>query len=92
MLTYSHKPYHRIIEADDLFKQVVNIGSVGKPKDGNPMGCYVLIILNENSSLNVKNSLQVDFIRFNYDIEKAALAIENSPLSNEFANRLRKAY
>ena len=77
---HSHLPYHRII-AD---KHVINIGSVGKPKDGNPMGCYVL--------LNIEDDIKVDFIRFTYDIEKAAQAVEASPLPDELADRLRKAY
>lgn len=77
---HSHLPYHRII-AD---KHVINIGSVGKPKDGNPMGCYVLLTIEDN--------IKVDFIRFTYDVEKAAQAIEASPLPNELADRLRKAY
>ena len=89
---HSHKPYHRIIEVEDMVKQVVYIGSVGKPKDGNPMGCYVLITLNGNSSITNKYNIQVEFIRFEYDVEMAACAIENSPLPNEFADRLRKAY
>ncbi|MBD1395040.1 metallophosphoesterase family protein [Mucilaginibacter glaciei] len=77
---HSHLPYHRIIGN----KQVVNIGSVGKPKDGNPMGCYVI--------LTITDTINVDFIRFSYDIEKAAQAIEDSPLPDDFADRLRKAY
>jgi putative phosphoesterase len=77
---HSHLSYHRIIGN----KQVINIGSVGKPKDGNPMGCYVL--------LTITTKIQVDFIRFAYDVEKAALAILKSPLPAEFADRLRKAY
>lgn len=42
---HSHKPYHRIIQD----KQVINIGSVGKPKDGNPQGCYVMLTLNDSA-------------------------------------------
>lgn len=80
---HSHKPYHRIISTD---KQVVNIGSVGKPKDGNPQGCYVMLTLNDSAD----NPIKVDFIRFDYDIEKAAKGIEESPLPDEFAERLRK--
>ena len=80
---HSHKPYHRIISVD---KQVVNIGSVGKPKDGNPQGCYVMLTLNDSAD----NPIKVDFIRFDYDIEKAAKAVEESPLQDEFAERLRK--
>lgn len=90
---HSHKPYHRIIAAiDGSFKHVINIGSVGKPKDGNPDGCYVLLTLNDDSSVTHKDSVQVEFIRFEYDIEKAAKAIENSPLPDELADRIRKAY
>lgn len=77
---HSHFPYHRVIGN----KQVINIGSVGKPKDGNPMGGYVL--------LTIKDTTTVDFIRFAYDVEKAAQAIEASPLTDELADRLRKAY
>ena len=39
-----------------------------------------------------EDSIQVEFIRFAYDIEKAATAIMQSPLPNELADRLRKAY
>lgn len=33
---------------------------------------------------------QVEFIRFEYDVEKAAKAVEESPLPNDFAEMLRK--
>ncbi|MFN5070188.1 MAG: YfcE family phosphodiesterase, partial [Bacteroidota bacterium] len=39
-----------------------------------------------------KNSIQVEFIRVDYDIEKAAKAIEESVLPNAYADMLRKAY
>ncbi|OJW13850.1 YfcE family phosphodiesterase [Mucilaginibacter sp. 44-25] len=77
---HSHLPYYRMIGD----KQVINIGSVGKPKDGNPDGCYAL--------LTIDDRIQVDFIRFAYDIEKAATAILQSPLPDELADRLRKAW
>lgn len=90
---HSHKPYHRVIKTgDQKFKHVINIGSVGKPKDGNPDACYVILSLNENSSVSNKNSVYTEFIRVSYDVEKAAVAIEKSPLPDEFADRLRKAY
>jgi putative phosphoesterase len=87
---HSHKPYHRVIQTDAGYKHVINIGSVGKPKDNNPMCCYVLITLNETATINDKDSIQVDFIRVAYDIEKAAKAVEESPLPNELADMLRK--
>ncbi len=82
---HSHKPYHRIINED---KQVINIGSVGKPKDGNSKGCYVLLTLDSLA----KSNIQVEFIRFAYDINKAVKGIEDSPLPNELADQLAKAY
>jgi diadenosine tetraphosphatase ApaH/serine/threonine PP2A family protein phosphatase len=89
---HSHKPYHRIINDEISYKHVINIGSVGKPKDGNPLGCYVLLTINEHSSIESKDSLSVEFIRFTYDVEQAARAVEGSPLPDELADRLRKAY
>lgn len=89
---HSHLPYHRIISDKGSLKHIVNIGSVGKPKDGNPDSCYALITIDEHSSATTGQAIQVKFMRVAYDIEKAAKAIENSPLPNELADRLRKAY
>lgn len=89
---HSHKPFHRVLRTQDgRTKHVINIGSVGKPKDGDPRGCYVLLTLNESSSFEQQDSIEVTFVRFNYDVEKAATAIENSPLPVELAERLRNA-
>jgi putative phosphoesterase len=90
---HTHKPYHRILkDGNGNFRHAINIGSVGKPKDGDPRGCYVLITLDETFSLNRADSFKVEFIRFEYDIEKAAKAVEDSPLPNDFADMLRKGY
>jgi predicted phosphodiesterase len=91
---HTHKPYHRILnsgtEGQDHFRHAVNIGSVGKPKDGNPQGGYILLHIHEDSSVSHKDSIRVEFIRFDYDIEKAARAVENSRLPNAYAESLRK--
>jgi predicted phosphodiesterase len=71
------------------FRHAINIGSVGKPKDENPMGCYVILTINDNSSITYKDSIGVEFIRFSYDIEKAAKAILDSPLPDAYAEMLR---
>jgi len=89
---HSHKPYHRIITDNGRFRHAINIGSVGKPKDGDPRSCYVLLHIDKDSSMQSKASIRVDFIRVPYDIEMAAKAIETSPLPNELAEMLRKAY
>jgi predicted phosphodiesterase len=89
---HSHKPYHRILDdVDNKFKHVVNLGSVGKPKDGDPRGCYVIITIASDSSISDKNSIHVEFRRFDYDVESSAKMIENSLLPGEFADALRLA-
>ena len=40
----------------------------GKPKDGGPRGGYVLLHINDHSSTTDKNSIRVEFIRFDYDV------------------------
>ena len=91
---HSHLPYHRVIKSynDDSFYHIINTGSVGKPKDGNIRGGYIILTINEETSLDHKEKLKVEFIRFDYDINKAANAVEESPLPDELAERLRKAY
>ena len=90
---HTHKPYHKILKTESgHHRHAINIGSVGKPKDGDPRGGYVMLTLDENFSLLSPKSVNVEFIRFEYDIEKAAKAVEDSPLPNEYADMLRKAY
>lgn len=93
---HTHKPYHKILSKEPAenayYRHAINIGSIGKPKDGNPQGCYVMLTINADSSITNKDSVQVEFIRLDYDIEKAAKAVEDSPLPNEYAEMLRKGY
>ncbi|WP_460880797.1 metallophosphoesterase family protein [Pontibacter rugosus] len=91
---HTHKPYHRVLtsgeDGESHFRHAINIGSVGKPKDGDNRGGYVLLTINDNSSVLHKDSIGVEFIRFRYDYEKAAKAIEESILPNAYAENLRK--
>lgn len=87
---HSHKPFYRTINVpgeNRNKRRVINTGSVGKPKDGDPRACYVELSVSEEQA-----EPRVDFIRVPYDVGKAANAVENSPLPNEFADMLRKAY
>lgn len=90
---HTHQPYHRVLnsgsEGNDYFRHAINIGSVGKPKDKDPRGGYVILTINPDSTVTDKDSIKVEFIRFEYDVEKAAKAVENSPLPNEYADMLR---
>ncbi|MBV9788350.1 MAG: metallophosphoesterase family protein [Chloroflexi bacterium] len=77
---HTHIPYQRVLPSG---RQVINAGSVGKPKDGDPRACYV-VLQAEASTLNV------EFRRVAYDIERAAQAIEASDMPHEYAQMLRE--
>ena len=93
---HTHKPYHRTLPTEltenTYYRHAINIGSVGKPKDNNPKGCYVLLTINAESSITNKDAINVEFIRFDYNVEEAAKGIMESPLPNEYAEILRKGY
>lgn len=64
-------------------KALVNIGSVGQPRDGDPRACYCLLDTDPSAP-------RVVYRRVEYDIEATATAIENNPhLDNYLAERLR---
>jgi putative phosphoesterase len=76
---HTHLPYHRVLPSG---RQLINAGSVGKPKDGDPRACYLV--------LQVAGAvLEVEFRRVAYEIERAATAIEASALPHEYAQMLR---
>jgi predicted phosphodiesterase len=76
---HTHLPYHRILPSG---RQVVNAGSVGKPKDNNPHACYVVLTA-------IGSELGVEFHRVAYDVEAVAQAIEASEMPHEYAQMLR---
>jgi putative phosphoesterase len=75
---HTHLPYHKVVGD----KHVVNVGSLGKPKDGDPRAAYALLTLVEG--------LSVDFRRVPYDVERIAGAIEASELPHEYAEMIRR--
>jgi diadenosine tetraphosphatase ApaH/serine/threonine PP2A family protein phosphatase len=78
---HTHKSYHRVLPSG---RHVINEGSVGKPKDGDPRAAYVIL------SAEGKN-LKVEFMRVPYDVEQIATAIEASEMPSEYAGMLRTA-
>jgi putative phosphoesterase len=87
---HTHKPFHRTLTDEECrwgARHVVNTGSVGKPKDGDPRAGYVILDIDPERS----EPLDVEFIRVEYDVERAARAVEESPLPNAFAEALRVA-
>lgn len=93
---HTHKPYHRILnsgtEEKPHYRHAINLGSVGKPKDADNRGCYILLDIDENTSILDKDSIKPQFVRFEYDIERAARAVEESILPDVYAENLRNGY
>jgi predicted phosphodiesterase len=75
---HTHIPWHREVQGIHL----VNAGSVGRPKDGDPRACYALLDV-------AGGSLKVEFIRVPYDVEKTMAGIRSSGLPGEFAEYLQ---
>jgi len=75
---HTHKPWQRVV--GDV--QFVNTGSVGRPKDGDWRAGYVHLDVKETAT-------HVEFRRVEYDVERAANAIESSALPSDFAEYLR---
>lgn len=70
---HTHEPYAKLVNG----VWFVNVGSVGKPKDGNWQACYCLLVPTEASP--------AQFIRVPYDVASVARAIRASELPDEFA-------
>lgn len=93
---HTHKPYHKAlaVAAEDgmtHYRHAINTGSVGKPKDGDPRACYVLLTLDPARPRTAQDYCTPEFVRVPYDVEEAARAIEASPLPDAFAGMLREA-
>lgn len=75
---HTHKPYTKVV--DDVW--FVNVGSVGKPKDGDWRACYAILDTLTRSA---------EFVRVEYDLPRVTSAIRASELPTEFATDLETA-
>ena len=64
-------------------KYLVNVGSIGQPRDGDPRTCFVLYDDEQNS---------VEYVRLDYEIQKSYNKIINVGLPVFLAERLLKGY
>jgi|Deesub1362A_J573_1020465.scaffolds.fasta_scaffold00029_163 putative phosphoesterase len=75
---HTHRPYHRQIEG----RHLINAGSVGQPRDGDPRAAYVQVEF-------TGDQLRVEIVRVNYDVEAAAVELVRSGLPAVLAEVLR---
>lgn len=67
------------VEIEDEKRYLVNVGSVGQPRDRNPAACFVHIDIDEGG---------IHFVRVSYEIEAAQGKIVEANLPQELAERL----
>lgn len=90
---HTHHPYCKKLwdETTQAYRYLINVGSVGKPKDGNPQACFALVNIEDWQKTVEEGSLEVEFVRVPYDVERIAQAIEQEPLlPDSYAQMLRK--
>ncbi len=75
---HTHKPWTRDVDG----VQLVNTGSVGRPKDGDPRAGYVVVTIGAGP-------VTVEFRRIDYDVERAVRAISEAGLPEAFGTFLR---
>jgi len=73
---HTHKQYHR--QVDGI--HIINDGSVGKPKDGDPRACYAII--------DTEGGISVTFRRVEYPVERVAEEIIKAGLPRVYAEAL----
>ena len=93
---HTHRPFYKQLsyegEAGEArYRHAINTGSVGKPKDGDPRAGYALVGIDAEPVLASAEAVTVDFVRVDYEVERAARAVEESPLPDAFADMLREA-
>jgi len=71
--------YEEDVPLEENDKYIINVGSIGQPRDGDPRLCFVIFDIAEN---------HVQYVRLDYDIQKTYEAILENKLPPFLAMRL----
>jgi putative phosphoesterase len=74
---HTHQPY--VLEVGE--KLVINPGSLGQPRDGDPRGCYAVI-----------EDFKVELKRLQYPVEETVRVIQESPLPQDARDTLAAVF
>jgi len=76
---YGLEELDNVYSISDQERAIINVGSVGQPRDQDPRACYVIV-----------NEEKVEFVRIEYDVEETVAKIfANALLDNFEGDRLR---
>ena len=88
ILGHTHRPFHRALfheeENNKMYAHVINAGSVGKPKQGNNHACYVVLDIDNQTSLSDPAAFRAHFHYMPYDTEKVIDQIHASGLGDAY--------
>ncbi|HVU93684.1 MAG TPA: metallophosphoesterase family protein [Puia sp.] len=94
LMGHTHQPFHRPVYCEQqnrkFYRHAINVGSVGKPKHGDPSACYVLLEFGKNLQLEDPGSIRVTFRYVPYDVEAVLAQIHRLGLGNAYDEGLRK--
>ncbi|HVU55006.1 MAG TPA: metallophosphoesterase family protein [Puia sp.] len=94
LMGHTHLPFHRAIyyegENHKQYKHILNVGSVGKPKHGEPAACYVVLEIRRHIDLSEPDSVAVSFRYVPYDVEAVIQHIHACGLGDAYDTLLRQ--
>jgi putative phosphoesterase len=76
VMGHTHVQHHEVYDEG----VVVNPGSVGQPRDGDPRAAYAILDLDE---------LSLEERRVDYDVDRVVAAVEDAGLPDRIGNRLK---
>ena len=84
-IVFSKKGFsrERKLKLEKRNKYIVNVGSIGQPRDGNPMTCFCIYNPDKNT---------LEYIRLEYDLDKTREKIVKEGLPVFLADRLTRGY
>ena len=83
---HSHVPGAYSVSIDSVPKMLVNVGSVGQPRDGDPRAAFVVVRWDTEKPATNKPSMEL--IRTGYDVEEARRRILDAGLPRTLGDRL----
>lgn len=84
---HTHVPYHRTLQGTGHRIDYINVGSVGKPKDGDPRACWTEIVFSDT----IPGGIDALVHRVAYDIDTVQRQMRERGLPETLVNAIASA-
>lgn len=92
LMGHTHIPWHKAIFREEenrkTYRHTINVGSVGKSKNGSTDAGYCLVQIHSNTDLSVPDSVQVQFRHVPYDTQQVIARIKAEGLPGAYDDYL----